>query len=103
MTINVKSEEWPYNVEEPIDPSAVLNYGIDWSDTLPIGSAIQTATWNVIGGTEEHSYVSGAQTIIVISVNPGAVQVEATVHVTLDTSPIALEDERTLILEVKDR
>jgi hypothetical protein len=103
MTIDVKSTKWPYTAKEPIDSGAKLNYGIDWSSWLPEGATIQTATWALTGGTEVHRAIIDGVTYIWLSVDSGATQVEATVHITLDTAPVALEDERTLILNVKER
>jgi len=103
MAIDVKSTAWPYKVKEPIDSGAVLNYGIDWSDWLPTGATIQTATWTVTGGAADHSAIVEGVTYVWLSVTPGATTVAATVHITLDTVPVALEDERTLLLTVKER
>lgn len=103
MTIEVKSTKWPYTVKEPIDSGAVLNYGIDWTSWLPDGATIQTATWVITGGAQVHAAIVDGVTYIWLSVAEGATTVEATVHITLDTSPVALEDERTLILNVKER
>jgi len=103
MTVTVKSTQWPYKVKEPIDSASVLNYGIDWSDWLPTGATIQTATWTVTGGSSTHSAIVDGVTYVWISVTAGATQVSATVHITLDTAPVALEDERTLVLTVKER
>jgi len=103
MTVIVKSSAWPYKVKEPIDSGSKLNYGIDWSDWLPVGSTIQTATWTITGGTAVYSVVVDGVTCVWLSVTPGAAQVKATVHIVLDTAPVALEDERTLILIVKER
>lgn len=103
MTVEVKSTAWPYRVKQPIDSGAVLNYGIDWSDWLPTGAAIQTAAWTIVGGAEVHSAVIGAVTYVWLSVTSGAAEVQATAHIALDTAPVALEDERTLILTVKER
>lgn len=119
MTISVASLSWPYTVKEPIDPEAVLNYTIDWTGWVPKGSTIVSATWTIIGGEEEDSVIvhqipdpddlSGinmldvAQTTVWLSVLPGSTQVQATVHIIIDTLPVALEDERTFILNVKDR
>lgn len=103
MTIAVAANKWPYRVKEPIDSGAVLNYGIDWTDWLPDGATIQTATWTIEGGDEEYSATVDNVTYVWLSVTSGATAVQATVHITLDTAPVALEDERTLILTVKDR
>jgi len=103
MTVMVKSTAWPYRVKDPIDSGAVLNYGIDWSDWLPVGAAIQAATWVVTGGSAVHSAVVDSVTYVWLNVTSGAASVTATVHITLDTAPVALEDERTLLLTVKER
>lgn len=103
MTVTVKSSAWPFKVKEYIDPQAVLNYGIDWTDWLPTDAAISTSTWVAVGGTVEHS--THADGIAYVWVSSGVVgsTITLTNHITLDTAPIALEDERTLILTVKDR
>jgi hypothetical protein len=103
MTVAVKSNKWPYKVKEPIDSGAVLNYGIDWSDWLPEGAVIQTATWAMTGGVAEHSAIVDSATYVWVSVSEGSTEIEATVHITLDTAPVTLEDERTLILTVQER
>ncbi len=103
MTILVSAQKWPYRVKEPIDSGAVLNYGIDWTEWLPVGSSIQSATWTVVGGTAVYSIVVNPVTYVWLSVEVDATEVQATVHITLDTAPVALEDERTLILDVKER
>lgn len=119
MTIAVAANKWPYRVKEPIDSGAVLNYGIDWTDWVPDGATIQTATWTVVGGAEEHSAIINQipdpsdltgvavldveHTYIWLSVETGATEVKATVHIALDTTPVAVEDERTLILRVQER
>lgn len=103
MAIDVKSTAWPYRVKEPIDPGAVLDYALDWSDWLPAGATISTATWTVVGGTAISSAIAEGSTTVWISVTPGATAIEATVHITLDTTPVALEDERTLLFTVKER
>lgn len=103
MTVIVKSANWPHKVKEPIDPGAKLNYGIDWSDWMPEGSAIVSATWVITGGAELHSVAIAGIAYVWLSVTTGATEVRATVHITLDTAPVALEDERTLILTVKER
>lgn len=117
MSITVKS--WPHTVKEPIDPGAVLGYGIDWTLWVPAGATIQTATWAITGGVEEGSQIlheipdpddptgvatiPAEQTLVWLSVAAEAKTVRATVHIVLDTAPVALEDERTLILTVQDR
>lgn len=103
MTVTVKSNAWPYKVKESIDSGDVLNYGIDWNDWLPTDAAIQTATWAVTGGTAVHSTVVAGVTYVWLSVTVGATKIQATVHVTLDTSPIPLQVERTLIITVKEK
>lgn len=103
MAITVVSTKWPYSVKEPIDPGAVLNYGIDWTEWLPVGASLHAAVWTVVGGVVEHSAIVDGTTLIWLSVEPEAFQVSATVHITADTAPVALEDERTLILNVKER
>lgn len=103
MSVAVRSSKWPYSVKEPIDSGAVLNYGIDWSDWLPVGATIKTATWTITGGVEAHSAVIAAVTYVWLSVASGATEVRATVRITLDTAPVTLRDERTLILAVKER
>lgn len=103
MTVTVKSSSWPYKVKEPIDPKAVLNYGIDWTDWLPTDALIDTSTWVAVGGTVEHS--THADGIAYVWVSSGVVgsTITLTNHIVLDTVPVALEDERTLLLKVKDR
>jgi hypothetical protein len=119
MAISVTASKWPYQVKEPIDPNSVLNYAIDWSEWVPGGSTIVTATWTIVGGVEEWSTIvhqipdpddptgvatiPAEQTLVWLSVAAEAKTVRATVHIVLDTAPVALEDERTLILTVKDR
>ena len=103
MAIPVASNKWPYRVKEPIDSSAVLNYGIDWTDWLPEGATIQTTTWAITGGAAEYSVTVDNVTYVWLSVTAGATEVQANVHIMLDTSPVALEDERTLVLTVKER
>lgn len=119
MTIEVSANKWPYKVKEPLDPNAVLDYCIDWTDWVPEGSGIDTATWTVVGGTKVNSVVihqipdpsdltgltmlDVEQTIVWLSVTSGSTEVQATVHVVLNTSPVALEDDRTLIFKVMER
>lgn len=103
MAIDVKSTAWPHRVKEPMDSGAILDYALDWSVWLPEGSTIMEATWVVVGGAAVSSTIIGSQTKVWLSVTPGSTEVQATVHITLDTVPVALEDERTLILKVKER
>lgn len=95
---------WPHRVREPIDPDAVLDYQIDWSDWLGAGQSLTSVIWSVTGAvldtatftaTTATAWVSGADSLI------GAVTL--TCHVVDDSTPQPREDDRTLLITVRAR
>jgi hypothetical protein len=106
MTVVVKSTGWPYRVKEPFDSGAKLSYGIDWTDWLPEGASIVSSTWAIVGGVELHrTHVDGVAYVWIEAAAETVAgdTIEMTNHIILDTAPVGLEDERTLILKVKER
>jgi hypothetical protein len=92
---------WPHYVHRPIDPDAVLDYTIDWSDWLGTGESIIDASWTVTGAdllrsshttSTATAWLSGAATLVT-----------ATCQIGTDSSPTARVDQRTLIIQVEDR
>jgi hypothetical protein len=103
MSITVKSTAWPYKVKEPLDPQAVMNYGIDWTDWLPEDASIASTEWTLTNATRVHQAVDEGVSYVWLTPTVTSGTVTATCHVVLDTAPVSLEDDRTLLLTVKDR
>jgi hypothetical protein len=90
---------WPYSVRVPMDPDAVLDYAIDWSDWLADGETISSATWTVSGATKGTDSVVGGIATVWLSVPSGS-QISAACLVATDSGR---SDERTLIIPVAER
>lgn len=93
---------WPYQTRGPIDPDAILDYEIDWSDWLEIGEVIVDATWTVTGAEVEASSFTSVSAKVWLKNATGKL-VQATVHITTNSLPVARQDDRTLIIPVKQR
>lgn len=82
------------------DPSAKLDYSIDWSEWLPTGDAISTATWTVTGATlVSSSTASGIATAWIEGGTEGT-DATATCRVTTTAGRI---DERTIRIQIRGR
>jgi hypothetical protein len=90
---------WPYRVRQPMDPDAVLDYAIDWSNWLADGEAITAATWTVSGATNDSSSVVDGVATVWLSAATGST-ITATCRVQTDSGRT---DERTLIIPVAER
>ncbi len=86
------------------DPSATLDYSIDWSAWLPSGDTIDTATWTATTGltveaSPAPSVASGIATVW-LSGGVSGTRYTATCQVTTTAGRI---DERSITIAVKDR
>lgn len=93
---------WPHIVRRPIDPDAVLDYVLDWSDYLEDGEAIVSATWSVTNATKVSEVLVSPKTIVNISSPIPGTLVRATCRITT-THPLPRLDERTLLIPVANQ
>jgi hypothetical protein len=84
------------------DPSAVLDYGVDWTDWLD-GDTISTSTWTVPSGiTKDSDSKTTTGTIIWLS---GGTLGESYVLVNriVTTNSPARTDERTIVVRIEQK
>lgn len=86
------------------DPDAVKDYAIDWSAILATGETILTSTWTVNSVDLEKesspaSLISGAICTVWLSGGVAGATYRITNHITTSRG---MEDERTVVLEVKE-
>lgn len=85
------------------DPSAILDYGFDWSDWLQTGETIVTSTWsNPDSITVVTSSNLPESTVIFVSGGTAGKFYRLTNRIVTSNSP-ARTDERTLLIEVQDK
>ncbi len=86
------------------DPSAVLDYGIDWSDWLESGESIATSTWTVTpsGLTVDSETEDADSTLIWLSGGTAGVSYDVTNKIVTDNAT-PRTDERTIRIHVKER
>ena len=89
---------WPYTLRTSMDPDAVLDYAIDWSDWLSVGETITAADWTVTGATKGTTSVTDGVCVVWLSA-PTGTQISAACKVTTDGGRV---DERTLIIPVSE-
>lgn len=89
---------------DPVDPSDVLDFTYDWTNTLtPIGDAIASASAIVTGATKDSVSVTGMKQTVWISaaqLAAGSVAIEYTINTTNTPSRTF---QRTLYVKVKER
>lgn len=98
----MKIARWPYRVPEPIDPDAVLDYRIDWSDWLSDGESISVSEWTVSGATKGITSFTDDSATVWISDATGT-EIQLANRITTDSTPAGRKDERTLIIRVLSR
>lgn len=99
----VAEVSWPAK-----DPSDVLDYTIDWQDSvkpvLESGEAISTSTFTVPAGlTKDSDSKTSTKTTIVLSGGTAGTTYEITNTVVTDNSSPARTYERSVSLEVRER
>jgi hypothetical protein len=83
------------------DPSAVLDFGFDWSSWLATGETIESAVWTVPAGlTKGSSSISGAVTVIWLSGGDNGTNHRVTCRITTSQGRV---DERSFVVTVNDR
>lgn len=105
LTGYLKDNEGLYIVK---DPSANLDYSIDWSDWLPAGSTVSTSSWTLEDVTGDTTPLtgSGAQIIgndkTVITINGGTTGYIYKIYNTITTSG-GLTERRYFRIKVEAR
>lgn len=85
------------------DPGAKLDYSIDWSEWLPTGDAIDTATWTADGITVAASPApSHASGIATVWIEGGTEGTDATAACRVTTTAGRI-DERTIRIQIRGR
>ena len=92
---------YPARTFAPKDPSAVLDYRIDWSAWLAGGDSIMTSSWAVPPGITKDSE-SHTATTTTIMLSGGTVGQNYDITNTITTAA-GLTDCRTLRIPVADR
>lgn len=82
-----------------MDPDAVLDYAIDWTDWLATGDGISSATWTVTGATKTSELLSESTATVWLS-SPTGDEITAACKV---EALSGRTDERSLIIKVADR
>lgn len=85
-----------------IDPDALLDYSVDWSDWLPSTDTIATSTWSISpsGPTLSSSTNDTTTTTIWVDGCTAGVTYTLTNHI---TTADGREDDRTITLQCGDR
>lgn len=81
------------------DPSAKLNYTIDWTLFLPTGQTITASAWTVPAGLTE-VVTSNTTTIATIVLSGGTLGATYDVVNHIVTTPGGYEDDRTISIEI---
>jgi hypothetical protein len=93
---------WPHKVTEAKDPEAVLDYVIDWSDWLAVGEVLVDSTWAIEGdavlGVDQFT-----DTTATAWVSGGTTTFRLTNSITTSSVPVPRQDQRTLVIKVKDK
>lgn len=84
------------------DPSAVLDYSMDWSDWLAADESIATYDVTVSGVTKDSQSRAGAVVTAWLSGGVAGTVGSATFRITTNSVP-ARTDERTIYLRVQER
>lgn len=96
---------YTFEAPQPKDPSADLDFDINWAPWLQVGESIDTSAWVEVGTTDltlHDPSVSGARTIVWVSGGtPGQVYLIRNRIVT-DSVP-ARTDDRTIRFKVRER
>jgi hypothetical protein len=88
-------------IEDPKDPNAKLDYGIDWSLWLETGETISASIWTLVDGiVGTAASFSSTQTLIWISGGDDGKSYHIANRITTSAGRI---DERTLLIKVKSR
>lgn len=93
---------WPHKVETPKDPEAVLDYILDWSDWLAAGEIITASSWTM-DGDATLLLNAFSDTTATVGVSGGTTTFRLTNSITTNSVPLARQDQRTLIVKVKDK
>jgi len=94
--------EWPHKVPEPKDPNAVLDYVIDWSDYLAVGETLVSSSWQLSGDAVLETDTN-TDTTATAWVSGGTATFRLTNSITTSSLPVARQDQRTLVIKVKDK
>jgi hypothetical protein len=101
--INVSINDWPHTHTEPKDANATLDYTLDWSSWLPSGVKIVGLELFTRGFTVLDSTYTDTTTTAWISGGKPGINESLQFRITTDSSPVALVDDRTLLIPVKQR
>jgi hypothetical protein len=83
------------------DPQATLVYGFDWADWLAENDSLATSTWTGDEGiTIGNDELDGTETRVLISGGTDKENYRITNHV---VSALGLEDDRSILLKVRQR
>lgn len=89
------------------DPDAVLDYKINWAPFLPEGTTIETSVWTVDptegAPTIESDFAGDTETGIWLSGGTVGSAYKFTNHVTISGGPPTPEDDRTIVIVVKEK
>ena len=92
--------------DNPKDPGATLNYGIDWQDDdtpwLATGDSIASSTWTVPSGITKESD-SSTSTTTTIKISGGTLGAVYDLVNRITTSVSGEIDERTIRITIGDR
>lgn len=83
------------------DPSAVLDYSMDWSQWLQVGETLAVATWSVTAGIVKVSETNG-NTVATVWLSGGSASKEYVINCHILTTS-GREDERSFRIRVKNR
>lgn len=94
------------------DPVATLDYSIDFSDWLIGGATLASASWtiSVKAGNESTptlttpgDSIDGKRAVIWLSGGTDGVAYSVTCHATDTTTPVARQDDRTIVVLAKNK
>ena len=83
------------------DPSAVLDYGLDWSHWLSAGETIVSAEWTIADGITMQSHSESA-TATLVWLSGGIAGQDYHIKCRITTS-LGRVDERTITIAVRER
>lgn len=93
---------WPYKVAEPKDPNAVLDYLIDWSDWLGVGETLLSSEW-AMNGDATVVRATHTDTTATVWVSGGTGTFTVTNSITTTSVPVARQDDRSLVIKVRNK
>lgn len=84
------------------DPSAVLDYTVDWSQWLDTGDTITTSTWVIAPTGLTQQSAASTPTAATVWLSGGTLGITYTVTNRITTAQ-GRDDARTLLIQVLDR